>query len=58
MAQFAPPGVAQICPHFSLDRELDRIQLIDEQINTTNAEGELRPIIPIHGNIRGAESYQ
>ena len=41
-----------------LDRELDRIQLIDEQINTTNAEGELRPIIPIHGNIRGAESYQ
>ena len=41
-----------------LDRELDRIDLFDEQINTTNAEGELRPIIPIHGNIRGAESYQ
>jgi transposase len=41
-----------------LDRELDRIHLVDEQIKTTNSEGELRPIIPIHGNIRGAESYQ
>lgn len=41
-----------------LDRELDRIQLIDEQIAVTDPDGVPRPIIPLHDNIRGAESYQ
>lgn len=41
-----------------LDRELDRIDLHNEQITDTNSEGELRPIIPFHSNIRGSEAYQ
>lgn len=41
-----------------LDRELDRIQLIDEEITVTDPDGAPRPIIPLHDNIRGAESYQ
>ena len=41
-----------------LDRELDRIDLHNEQITSMNSAGELRPIIPIHGNIRGSEAFQ
>jgi hypothetical protein len=41
-----------------LDRELDRIDLHNEQIASINSEGQLRPIIPFHSNIRGAEAYQ
>ena len=41
-----------------LDRELDRIDLHNEKIASTHSEGQLRPIIPFHSNIRGAEAYQ
>lgn len=41
-----------------LDRELDRINLEDENIPILNLQTENRPIIPLHENIRGAKSYQ
>jgi transposase len=41
-----------------LDRNLDSINWKDEQIQTTNSQGEPRPLIPPHENIRGAEAYQ
>ena len=41
-----------------LDRELDRIDLHDEQTKSSNTQNESRPIIPLHDNIRGAEKYQ